>query len=68
MGKKGRKWDWPKGVALGVLGLSFLLGGCAGCLLAVYNGELRGGTAATVRYAQRLGRRLIVLDPDGLFL
>lgn len=40
----------------------------AAILLAVYNGELRGGTAATVRYAQRLGRRLIVLDPDGLFL
>ena len=30
----------------------------AGILLAVYNGERRGGTAATVRYAQKLGKRL----------
>ena len=35
----------------------------AGVLLAVYNGERRGGTAATVRYAQKLGRKIIVLDP-----
>lgn len=35
----------------------------AGLLLAVYNGERRGGTAATVRYAQKLGREIIVLDP-----
>ncbi len=33
------------------------------CLLAVYNGERRGGTAMTVRYAQKLGRKIIVLDP-----
>ena len=39
----------------------------AAILLAVYNGEWRGGTAATVRYAQKLGRRLIVLDPTGRF-
>lgn len=32
-------------------------------LLAVYNGEPRGGTAATVRYAQKLGREVIVIDP-----
>lgn len=32
-------------------------------LLAVYNGEYRGGTAATVRYARKLGRRLTVIDP-----
>ena len=32
-------------------------------LTAVYNGESRGGTAATVRYAQRLGRRIILVDP-----
>ena len=32
-------------------------------LLAVYNGEYRGGTAATIRYAQKLGRSVIVLDP-----
>ena len=32
-------------------------------LLAVYNGEKRGGTAATVRYAQKVGRKIIVIDP-----
>ena len=30
----------------------------AGTLLAVYNGERRGGTAATVRYAKRLGKKV----------
>lgn len=35
----------------------------AACLLAVYNGELRGGTAMTVRYAEKLGRRVLILDP-----
>ena len=35
----------------------------AGILLAVYNGERRGGTAATVRYAQRAGREIIMIDP-----
>lgn len=35
----------------------------AACLLAVYNGEWRGGTAMTVRYAQKLGREIIILDP-----
>lgn len=33
------------------------------CLLAVYNGERRGGTAMTVRYAQKLGREVIIIDP-----
>ncbi len=32
-------------------------------LLAVYNGELRRGTAATVRYAKNLGRKIILIDP-----
>lgn len=32
-------------------------------LLAVYNGEQRGGTAATVRYAQKANRKIIVIDP-----
>ena len=32
-------------------------------VLAVYNGERRGGTAATIRYAQKLGRKIIVIDP-----
>lgn len=35
-------------------------------LLAVYNGERRGGTAATVRYARKLGRRVVILDPASL--
>ncbi len=35
----------------------------ADLLLAVYNGERRGGTAATVRYARKLGRRVIIIDP-----
>ena len=36
----------------------------ADCLLAVYNGERRGGTAMTVRYAKKLGREIIRLKPD----
>lgn len=36
----------------------------AACLLAVYNGEWRGGTAMTVRYVRKLGRKVIVLIPD----
>ena len=36
----------------------------AACLLAVYNGERRGGTAMTVRYARRLGREIIILVPS----
>ena len=35
----------------------------ASTLLAVYNGEYRGGTAATVRYAQKMGRKILVIDP-----
>ena len=35
----------------------------AAILLAVYNGERRGGTAATMRYAQKMGREIIVIDP-----
>ncbi len=35
----------------------------AACLLAVYNGELRGGTAMTVRYTRKLGRKIIILNP-----
>ena len=38
----------------------------AGLLLAVYNGERRGGTAATARYAQKLGRRVLILNPTTL--
>ena len=32
-------------------------------LLAVYNGTVRSGTGATVRYAQRLGREIIIIEP-----
>ena len=35
----------------------------ASTLLAVYNGVRRSGTGATVRYARKLGRELIVIDP-----
>ncbi len=35
----------------------------ASILLAVYNGEQRGGTAATMRYARKMGREIIVIDP-----
>ncbi|NBI11523.1 DUF1273 family protein [Colidextribacter sp. OB.20] len=38
----------------------------ADCLLAVYNGERRGGTAATVRYAQKLGREILIIEPVSL--
>lgn len=34
-----------------------------GTLLAVYNGEYRGGTAATIRYARKLDREIIIIDP-----
>lgn len=35
----------------------------AGILLAVYNGEWRGGTAATIRYARKMCREIIVVHP-----
>ncbi len=35
----------------------------ASCLLAVYNGERRGGTAMTVRYAQKKMREILIIDP-----
>ena len=38
----------------------------ASTLLAVYNGERRGGTAATMRYAQKMGREIVVIDPATL--
>lgn len=36
----------------------------ASTLLAVYNGEWRGGTAATIRYARKMDREIIVIDPS----
>lgn len=35
----------------------------AGILLAVYNGARRSGTGATVNYARKLEREVIVIDP-----
>ena len=35
----------------------------ASILLAVYNGAYRSGTGMTVRYAQKLGREIIIIDP-----
>lgn len=35
----------------------------AGLLLAVYNGTRRSGTSATVNYARKLGREIIVINP-----
>ena len=32
-------------------------------LLAVYNGTYQSGTGMTVRYAQRLTRDIIIIDP-----
>lgn len=40
----------------------------AGILLAVYNGERRGGTAATVRYARKAGREIICINPKALLI
>lgn len=36
----------------------------ADMLFAVYNGEWRGGTAATVRYARKLEKRILILNPS----
>lgn len=33
-------------------------------LLAIYNGAWRSDTGATVRYAQKLNREIIVINPD----
>ena len=35
----------------------------AGLLLAVFNGVRRSGTGATVSYARKLGREIILIDP-----
>lgn len=35
----------------------------ASVLLAVYNGSWRGGTAMTVRYAKKLGKEIIGINP-----
>ena len=40
----------------------------AGVLLAVYNGVRRSGTGATVNYARKMGREIIVIDPATLLI
>ena len=40
----------------------------AGLLLAVYNGVQRSGTGATVNYARRIGRKIIIIDPITLHI
>ena len=35
----------------------------SGLLLAVYNGVRRSGTGATVNYARKMGREIIVINP-----
>ena len=35
----------------------------AACLLAIYNGEWRGGAAMTVRYARKLNRGIHIIHP-----
>ena len=37
-------------------------------LLAVYNGVRRSGTGATVNYARKMGREIIVIDPATLHI
>ena len=43
----------------------FMVDRCS-IVLAVYNGEFRGGTAATVRYARKMGREIFILNPSTL--
>ncbi len=40
----------------------------ASILLAVYNGVRRSGTGATVNYARKMGREIIVIDPISLLI
>lgn len=40
----------------------------AATLLAVYNGEQSGGTAATIRYAQKMSREIMVINPITLLV
>ena len=40
----------------------------AAALLAVYNGEQRGGTAATIRYAQKMSWEIMVINPITLLV
>lgn len=38
----------------------------ASLLLAIYNGQPHSGTGATLRYAQKLGRKIIIINPISL--
>ena len=33
-------------------------------LIAIYNGEPKGGTAYTVNYAQKQGKEITIINPD----
>ena len=35
-------------------------------LIAIYNGETKGGTAYTVNYARKLGKEIVIIDPNSL--
>ena len=39
----------------------------AGRVIAIYNGACRGGTAQTIRYAEKLGRELVILRPKDFY-
>lgn len=40
----------------------------ASTVLAVYNGERRSGTAATLRYAHKMGLEIILIAPATLYV
>ena len=35
-------------------------------LIAIYNGEEKGGTAYTVNYARQQGKEILIIDPNTL--
>ena len=35
-------------------------------LIAIYNGEPKGGTSYTVNYARKLGKEIVIIDPNSL--
>ena len=61
-----------------IFNITPLMGSCQGenrflvehasTLLAVYNGVRRSGTGATVNYARKMGREIIVIDPITLLI
>jgi len=64
-GHRPRKFPWKYDEADSrCVALKTALAEQIAALLAVYNGERRGGTAATLRYAQKMGREIIVIAPS----